>query len=361
MTKRTVPTHDPKKIKLTPGHAVAGETRRVPVGDIHVLENLNLRVRGTTEYDQAVDEFAASITANGFYDDKPLAGYLDGDGKVIVVDGHRRLEAIQKVNNLSLDGDVITDVPVVLKPEDATLADLTVAMIQSSSGKDLTMFEKGLGVRRLMADGMDKPEISRRLAVSEKTLDNWLLVASVPAKARDMLLDGKVTSTHVLRTKGDVARLSAMIDKATAAGRSRAREGDGELTAGKRRTVKEPALAAPYDPATAMTADEAYATVATSVTSSADDANTFTITIVNDASMGAVLKQLAGEIRKVVPHSQDEDDFAKVNGTITVSVTLDKPKRRRKAVEVVDASEAQVAEPEAVPAELAHAIPADEL
>jgi ParB-like chromosome segregation protein Spo0J len=345
--KRIVPSL--KKITLNPGHAVAGETRLVPVGDVHVLENLNLRVKGTPEYDEAVDEFAASIAANGFYADKPLAGYLDADGKVIVIDGHRRLEAIQRLNNASLDGDIVGQVPVVLKSEDSTLPDLTIAMIQSSSGKELTMFEKGIGVRRLMADGMDKDEIARRLGVTTKSVDNYIAVASVPAKARDLLLDGKVTSTHVLRAKGDAAKLQAMVDRAAQKGRSKAREGDAaEMTP----TV------GPNDIASVTTAigpvSESYPNI------KPDDGLTFTVAIVKDADMGAVMRQIAAEVRKVVPHDQGDEDTARVDGVVTVSISLTQPapvKRVRKAKQ--EAVQVDGTEPP-VPAELAHAV-VDEL
>ena len=384
--KRTVPPSDLKKIKLAPGHATAGEFRRVPVADIHVLDNLNLRVRGTPEYDEAVNEFAASIEANGFYDDKPLAGYIDADGKVIVIDGHRRLEAVQRLNGASLDGDIVTEVPVVLKSEDSTLADLTIAMIQSSSGRELTMFEKGIGVKRLMSDGMDKASIAHRLGVSEKTIDNYIIVASVPAKARDLLLDDKVTSTQVLRTKGDVGKLQSMVDKAAAAGRTRARpsdaehafdtavaNGDGVLKVeqqmqGESRAFDTDMKSVQRDDTASVPTGSPQNSVSAAP---ADEAMTFTIPIVKDAEMGAMMRQIATEIRSRVQHDQGDADAALVNGTIRVSVSLavaEKPKRVRKPrVDVVTSDEASVAEVtdtgptiDDVPAELAHAIP-DEL
>lgn len=352
MTKRTVPSFDPKKIKLTIGQSAGGETRRVLVADIHVLDNLNLRVKGTPEYDEAVNEFAASIEANGFYDDKPLAGYLDGEGNVVVVDGHRRLEAIQKLNGQSLDGDVVSEVPVVLKPENSTLADLTVAMIQSSSGKELTMFEKGIGVRRLLADGMEKDEVARRLGVTTKSVDNYLAVASVSAKARDLLLDDKVTSTQVLRAKGDVDKLTAMVTKAAEKGRTRARPSDAEKTP----------VVGPNDGALPPDAAQGPATVDAAAVSTEAQAEglIFTATIAKDSDMGAVVRQIAADIRKIVPHSQADDDVAFVNGTITVSIVLDQPAAETKPKRVKKVQPEPVAKEPEVPAELAHAIPSSD-
>jgi hypothetical protein len=262
---------------------------------------------------------------------------------------------VQRLNAASLDGDVVTDVPVVLKSEDSTLSDLTVAMIQSSSGKELTMFEKGIGVRRLMADGMEKPEIARRLGVSEKSIDNYLAVASVPAKARDLLLDGKVTSTQVLRAKGDADKLGRMVEKATASGRTRARPSDAVEAA----PVNSIPVLGPHDGALPPVPDAIAADSVAAIADRLPDGLSFTVDIVKDADMGATLRQLATEIRKVVPHDQgDDSDAAHVSGTISVTVTMVAPAkapRKRKApataVEVVETDTDL----------LAHAVPVDEL
>jgi len=330
MTKRTIPAPTFKG-KLSPGH-VGDQFIRVPVSDVHVLENFNLRVRGTPEYDDAIEEFTRSIQANGFYDDKPLAGYLNDKGEVIVIDGHRRLEAIQRLNNASLDGPVVETVPVVLKPETSSIADLHIAMIQSASGKELTMFEKGIGVRRLLADGMEKHEIADRLGVSEKTIENYLTVASVPAKARDLLLDNKVTSTQVLRTKGDADKLQKMVDTAAAKGRMRARPSDAVQ---ERIEASVDAIQAAASPAAGDVAQ----------------ALTFTVDITKDAEMGAMLRQVAKEIRVRVPHDPGDTDAAHAAGTISVTITLPveakpKPRRRKAAPAVEDAAPVDQGEPD---------------
>lgn len=346
---------------LTPGTAVAGETRRVKVADLHVLANLNLRVDET----ENLDELMASIAANGFYDDKPLAGYVTADDTVIVIDGHRRLAACQRLNAESLEGDVVDTVPVVLKPEDVSIADLTVAMIQSASGKELTMFEKGIGVRRLMTDsGLSKPEIARRLGVTEKSIDNYLLVASAPARARNLLLDGKVTSTQVLRAKGDTAKLEKMVKKATDEGRTRARPNDAEP---KTPTVGPNDGALPPESLRVneignLTAEHAALigtplpalTIHDAVDRPVIGEPIVKVAIVKDADMAAVMRQVAAAIRERVPHDKGDADTAHVNGTITIGLTLDqpeKPKRTRKAKPVT----------EPIPDLLAHAIPADEV
>lgn len=360
MTARTLPTI--KNVKLDPKPGVEGGTlMQVPVGDLQVLKGLNVRVELTN-----LDELQASIEANGFYADKPLAGYMTTDDKIVIVDGHRRLAAVTAINGL--DEPVIPTLPVIVKPESASLSDLTIAMVQSAEGVTLTMFEKGLAVRRLLNQGMTKEDIATRLGNTVKTLDNWITVASAPAKARDLLLDGKVTSTQVLRAmvKPEKAAetLSAMVEKATSAGRERARPSDASpaIAAGVA------ALGYPVD-TPVVSIDPLNLAVGTP-DSSADDALAFSVDIVRDGDMGAMLRQMATEIRARVPHDQGEADGAMASGRIVVSIALDvavidapAPRRRARkpaAVAVVDAAVHPTVEEAGVPIELAHAIPADD-
>jgi len=310
MTKRTVP---PVKLKM-PGSTDISETIMAPVEAITVLPGFNLRV------DEDIDDLAAKIEANGFYADKPLAGYQADDGAIILVDGHRRLAAVRRLNETALDP--ITELPVVLRAGGP--ADVTIAMIATSEGLPLTMFEKGIGVRRLMDGGMTKADVARRLGCSEKTIDNYLLVANVPTKARDLLLDGKVTSTQVLRAKGDTARLTAMVATAASKGRTRARPSDAPVTAPPAATSD---AKAPVEPT--IQSGETAAPAAGST-------DPFDVSVVAQGDMRTVLQRVAAEIRKRVPHSAGDDDMAFVNATVSVTVTLadTKAPRKRKAAPV---------------------------
>ena len=338
--KRTIPTA--KAPTLTSGAATPGELRQVPVADLHVLPNLNLRVEGTDDYDAGITELAAKIEANGFYDDKPLAGYVTADGKTIVVDGHRRLAAVLRLNANSLDGDVVEHLPVVIKPELDSLADITVAMIATSEGKELTMFEKGIGVKRLMADGMTADDIARRLGVSTKTIDNYLIVAGVPAKARDLLLDGKVTSTQVLRTKGDATRLEAMVKQATAAGRTRARPSDDA-----QRASTPPA-----------------ANIGTTETTPSPTVDSFDVSFPKGGEMAAAIRQIAQEVRARITHDTGEGDELLVNAIVTVSVALEAPPKAKRvkkaATPPAPAPEPAPPSDDAEPDPLAHALGGDD-
>ena len=318
--KRIVPPTS-FRTTLTPGTAAAGELRQVAPKDLNVLANLNLRVEGTEEFEAGIGELAMSIVENGFYPDKPLAGYVNAADQVIVIDGHRRLVAVNKINSESLDGEVVSSVPVIIKPETDSMMDLTIAMIQSASGVPLSEFEKGIGCKRLIADGMTKEDVAKRLGASVKTVENYLLVASLPAKGRDLLLDGKVRFTHALKAmrkpETAVATLQSMVKVATDKGRVTARQSD----------TPAPQVEAASGDLEQVTIEEALPPVLDPVT----------IQVVKDGDMGAVVRQIAVAVRDRVPHDTGEGDLVHVNGVITITVTLEpqveafSPKRVRKA------------------------------
>ena len=324
--KRIVPPTS-FRTTLSPGTAAAGELRQVAPKDLNVLANLNLRVEGTEEFEAGIGELAMSIAENGFYPDKPLAGYVNAADQVIVIDGHRRLAAVNRLNSESLDGEVVPLVPVIIKPETDSMMDLTIAMIQSASGVPLSEFEKGIGCKRLIADGMTKEDVAKRLGASVKTVENYLLVASLPAKGRDLLLDGKVRFTHALKAmrkpETAVATLQSMVKVATDRGRVTARQSD----------TPAPQVEAAAKAAASGEPEQ----VVTTTGASPSVLDPITVQVAKDGDMGAVVRQIAAAVRDQVPHDTGEGDLAHVNGVITITVTLEpqveafSPKRVRKA------------------------------
>jgi ParB family chromosome partitioning protein len=78
----------------------------VRVDQLRTIPGFNVRVRETDDYRQHLDALKQSIRENGFYANKPLAGYIgkEGDDDVIyVTDGHTRLEAVQEINAEALN------------------------------------------------------------------------------------------------------------------------------------------------------------------------------------------------------------------------------------------------------------------
>jgi ParB family chromosome partitioning protein len=287
------------KMKAITAAATGKEnTYIVPVDQLRPLPGFNVRVRETEDYRQHVENLKQSITENGFYHNKPLAGFIgkEGDEDVIfVTDGYTRLEAVNEINAEDVDGtNELPGLPVSLKPADSTLADLTIALVQDNSGRPLTPYEMGVVVQRLAAmtdeDGsamFTKSDIARRLSVTERYIDDLNVLVAAPAKVRNAVLRGEVSSTLAIQElrknpKKAEERITAAVSKATAAGKTKATKKD---IVGHVRMKKV----------------EIRVSLATGDT------------------MGAVLQSIAKQLREAIPHaSKEEGDQLQVDGTVTL-------------------------------------------
>lgn len=206
---------------------------RIPVAKILRIPGFNVRV-DSEDYIAHRDMLVNSIKANGFDETKPLTGYVGKDDKgenvIFVTDGHTRLDAVETFNADpdAKKEDEIDALPVVVRRDQPSMADLTVALHTNNTGRPLTPFELGVVVKRLLAEeDADKAEIARRLAVTPRYIDDVLLLADSPAKVRNHVLTGEVSSTMAIQElRRDPAtaadRISAAVAKASAKGKKRA-------------------------------------------------------------------------------------------------------------------------------------------
>jgi ParB family chromosome partitioning protein len=280
----------------------------VKVDQLRTIPGFNVRVRETDDYRHDLDSLKQSIRENGYYPNKPLAGYIgkDGDDDVIyVTDGHRRLEAVQEINEEALnDGEAIEGLPVVLKPADSSVADLTIALVQDNSGRPLTPYEMGVVVQRLagMKDGENNPlftkaDIARKLSITERYIDDLNVLVGAPAKVRTAVLEGSVASTLAIQElrrdpKRAEERLMAAVTKAKASGRSKATRKHVEGTV-KMQTVRE------------------------------------SISIATGDSIKDVLKAMAAKVREVVGH--DGADVLTTDGKLSLVIEIPAPAPAPKA------------------------------
>lgn len=172
--------------------AKAGDRFMVPLKALKVLDGFNIRVRDTARYKAGIQSLADSIKSEGFYPDKPLGVFVDAEGDICVTDGHRRLEAaILAVSQ----GAEIEALPVVVKPQGTSREDLTVALVRSNTGEPLTPLEIGIVVKRLLSYGMEKAAVCQRLQITERYVDDLLLLVAAPKAVRDMVAADKVSAT----------------------------------------------------------------------------------------------------------------------------------------------------------------------
>lgn len=292
-----------KRKAITAAATGKGETFNVSVDQLRTIPGFNVRIRETDDYRQHVEELKQSIRENGFYANKPLAGYIGKDGEedvIFVTDGHTRLEAVQEINAEDVDGkESLETVPVVLKPADASINDLTIALVQDNNGRPLLPYEMGIVVRRLQnaKDGegnalFSKADIARKLSITERYIDDLNVLVSAPAKVRNAVLNGEVAATLAIQElrknpKKAEERITTAVSKAKASGKSKATKKD----IGTVKMVKVP----------------------------------IRVSLATGDSIKDVLKSLASQIRQAVSHG--EDDVLLTDGTISAVVEVPAPEK----------------------------------
>lgn len=226
-----------------------GEPFNAPISAIRVMDDFNVRVTGTPASEEAMGELVQSILANGFYQHKPLAVFVaaDADADVLYVkDGHRRFEAVQRANARiaeinankeegSDDIPLIETLPVIASPA-GSIEDMMIEVAQSNTGAPLTMFEKGLLAQRLIDADMTKDDIAARLSMTERHLNNVLLLAKAPAKLRNLIVSDKITPTVGLRLMRDpktaAEKAQEMVKASEAKGKAKAQPKDSGVNSG---------------------------------------------------------------------------------------------------------------------------------
>ena len=198
---------------------------QVEIESIRVIDNFNVRIKDD-KYDAHIRALADSMKSEGFYQDKPLAGYVakDGEAEIIyITDGHCRYEAVKLAIS---EGAEIARVPVVVAPPGRSMEDLIVGLVRSNSGKPLEPYEIGIVCKRLVNYGWELEAIASRLGFSEKYVEGLLMLMAAPIEIRNMVQNGEVsasTAIEAIRKHGGqaLAKLQKGLDNAKAAGGER--------------------------------------------------------------------------------------------------------------------------------------------
>lgn len=225
------------KAAMRDAGARSSDLYKVPRASIRVIPGFNLRNIDDPEYKAHLRYLADSILANGFYDDKPLAGYVarEGDKDVIfLTEGHCRLAAFDIAVSEGFNGEML---PMVIKPRGTNTGDLTIAMITGNTGKHFSPYELGIGCKRLIAEGHDEKEIAKSLGMSETYVRGLLDLQAAPAQVRKMVAAGQVsasTARNVVKTHG--AKAQQILDTAAKAAKAK---GKAKITGKHIRTAVE--------------------------------------------------------------------------------------------------------------------------
>lgn len=221
------------QIQFTPGSvktAMKGVTSsdlwKVQRERLNIEEGFNVRIHDD-DYKAHIRALADSIKTNGYMADKPLAGYValgdDEHDRIVITDGHSRLAAYDLAVS---EGMEPFDLPVVTKPRGTSMEDLTIALVTSNSGRQLSPYEIGLVCKRLVSYGMEPKAIAQRLGFTLVYINGLLDLVAAPKALRDLVTEGKVSATLAVETlkkhgKEAAAVLTSSVKEAKASGKER--------------------------------------------------------------------------------------------------------------------------------------------
>lgn len=139
------------------------------------------------EFDQdSLEELAASIREAGLL--QPILCRME-HGRLIVVDGERRLRACRLVG--------LPEIPVLMQDEAGTPAQiLQQQLIANIQRKDLGLVEKAEAIQSLMTSSKTTgQQVARLLGMSPASVTRTLAVFSLPAKVREQVASGKLSAS----------------------------------------------------------------------------------------------------------------------------------------------------------------------
>lgn len=216
-------------------------TRIVERADIHEMPDFNMRITGTARHKAKVEHICNSILINGFYEDKPLTGFVakaeDGSDTIFLTDGYTRIEAFDLAVERGFEGSLL---PITIKPKGTSMEDLLFALVDGNGGDKPTVYELALVVSRLLKRGVEKTEVARRFQISERYIDELLSLVAAPKSIRDLVAQDKISATLAISELAEhgaaaIERLKAGLVAVEASGGSRVTKKHLEKTAGKKK------------------------------------------------------------------------------------------------------------------------------
>lgn len=186
-------------------------------------EGFNVRIMDD-ELKAHIRRIADSIKTNGYDQSKPLSVFVVKEHGVDVPylsDGHNRHDAVMLAIS---EGAEIERVPLVV--ETKSPEELTVALVQSNSGKPLKPYETAIVCKRLSGFGWEPAEIAGKLCFTEAYVTDLLLLINGPKKIRDLVIKGSLAANiaiEEMKKHGDKAvdRILEAMERASQAGKSK--------------------------------------------------------------------------------------------------------------------------------------------
>jgi hypothetical protein len=182
-----------------------------------VLEGLNPRIKDAV-YWEGIRELKESIKKNGWYPDKPLAGYAikkDGKDVIVVVEGGRRRDAglmyVEELRQENPEMAKLFRAPMVTKKAGTSELDLQYGLAQGNNGVPFRPYELAILVKRLYVvfDQTEKQILEGLVGiVSASHLPKLLMLASAPKEIVEAVMAETMSVTEsydLMNTHGDKA------------------------------------------------------------------------------------------------------------------------------------------------------------
>ena len=166
---------------ITDTPITAGQVLLIPNDQIYPNPNQPRKV-----FDQGeLVNLAISIRMNGIL--QPITVRRTEKGYELV-SGERRLRA-SKIAGIVSVPCIVVDVN--------SLKSAVFSLIENLQRQDLSYFEEALAIEKLMKNyGISQEEAARRLGKAPSTVSNKLRLLSLPAQAKEMLIENGLTERH---------------------------------------------------------------------------------------------------------------------------------------------------------------------
>lgn len=209
---------------------------------VSIETDFNARDFSDKQNKEHVTLLAKSIAANGI--ENPLRVFLNGDTRIVLVDGESRLRAyhlaLEALNKGGLEPGphLKLGVPVLLDESASDEVARTQSLVIKNMNRPLSILETHKVVKRLVDLGMTRTAIAERLGFSRTHMQNLALLDQATEVVLDVIREGKYSATaavDMLRTTKDPEIVEKAITSAVA---RQEREVAAAMAVGKKKTKR---------------------------------------------------------------------------------------------------------------------------
>lgn len=165
--------------------------------DIRIVPGLNPRIQNKRYLDY-VQSLKQSMIANGFFLDKPLAGYAGMEGNkpvIFCIEGGTRFAAA----NLAIaEGAPIEYLPLVLKPEGTSIEDVTIGMVRGNQQLPFLPIELAILCARMRKFHHTPSQIAEEFGIDTSYVHHLLVLAAAPPNIRQMVAEEETTAATAI-------------------------------------------------------------------------------------------------------------------------------------------------------------------